>query len=592
MSTRAARSLVLENASSVGTGYLYTCATTLDGRLWCWGYGQGGRLGRVTDINDPVPTEVPSEESWSHVVVGTSHACALTATSSVSCWGNNRSREVANTAEDEYTSPTRVFDQAEWSSIGLGDYHSCGLRSDGVLVCWGNNASGQLGVMNAVGSAEVPSGDQPWTRVVAGGTNTCALRGESLWCWGSNATLQLGASADETQRTPIEVFDRGWRDVTLGDNHLCGTTTGGVTKCVGARGSGQVGDGSGGSRRNPVRLDDLVWEAIDVGSKTSCGRTENGFTFCWGANSLYEGGDGTTSPRQRPTFALIGSIGGTLGVGTNHACGSAENGTFCWGDNRLLQADPDQPPGVLRTPTQTSLPSELALGEFHTCALANQTLSCFGLNDQGQLGRPTPEPSNQPNGSEVVPGLWQRAAAGRYHTCAISALKTLRCWGNNGQGQLGATDGNLAGNKWARLAAGTLHTCAIDDDQQLFCWGANDRGQIGDASTMDRFVPRPIPGIWLDVAAGGEHTCAIDDQRRLWCWGDNRRGQVGGDALVLEVPTMISSVVDIIDVAAGGDTTCIRQTTGELWCWGTNTDGQVGDGSAWTGELSEEITIR
>ena len=99
------------------------------------------------------------------------------------------------------------------------------------------------------------------------------------------------------------------------------------------------------------------------------------------------------------------------------------------------------------TPLQIN---EVSVGEGHACAVASDnTLSCWGWNEDGQVGNGTTidRVSPQGIGSEIV---WSSVSAGRQHTCGISVSLSLYCWGDNqgpetfgaqvGSGQLGLGD--------------------------------------------------------------------------------------------------------------------------------------------------------
>jgi hypothetical protein len=80
----------------------------------------------------------------------------------------------------------------------------------------------------------------------------------------------------------------------------------------------------------------------------------------------------------------------------------------------------------------------------------------------------------------------QPLAAGRATTCAIDRDNTLRCWGDNHDGQVGAASSDvelvapaLVEGGWARVSLATTHACAITIDGALHCWGEGTRGQLG-----------------------------------------------------------------------------------------------------------------
>ena len=91
-------------------------------------------------------------------------------------------------------------------------------------------------------------------------------------------------------------------------------------------------------------------------------------------------------------------------------------------------------------------------GRHNFALLADKTVKCWGNDDSGQLGSGskntetyTQSPNNQLQTQNVsykpvsVSGINTAIAisAGESHTCALLENKTVKCWGNNQNGQFG-----------------------------------------------------------------------------------------------------------------------------------------------------------
>jgi alpha-tubulin suppressor-like RCC1 family protein len=198
-----------------------------------------------------------------------------------------------------------------------------------------------------------------------------------------------------------------------------------------------------------------------------------------------------------------------------------------------------------------------------------------------------------------------RIAAGLGHTCSIGLGGRLTCWGANDQGQLG--DGTttrqaapvavrLGGAEVTgatRVAAGERFTCAIIHDgtaDRLYCWGQNNHSQLtfefAGAQSSEPVLVSGVSSPHL-VAAGTDFVCAVGGVRRqLWCWGNNAAGQTGNNEALTRVsrPNAVNrsgvQIENVIDLDAGRAHACAVLEGGEVLCWGDNGDGQLGDPAA------------
>ena len=249
---------------------------------------------------------------------------------------------------------------------------------------------------------------------------------------------------------------------------------------------------------------------------------------------------------------------------------------------------------LVATPGMAGPVTAVAAGAFHTCALTSGGgVMCWGLNGNGQLGDGT---TTQRLAPVAVIGLSSgvtAVAAGTHHTCAVTSGGGVSCWGDNIYGQLGdgtttqrltpvAVSGLSSGV--TAVAMGTYHTCAVTSVGGVWCWGYGATGQMGDGTTTERHTPVAVSGLSSGVtavAAGAYHTCAVTSGGGVWCWGDNGNGQLGDNTTTQRhTPVAVSGLSSgVTAVAAGAYHTCARTSGGGVWCWGLNGNGQLGDGT-------------
>lgn len=290
----------------------------------------------------------------------------------------------------------------------------------------------------------------------------------------------------------------------------------------------------------------------------------------------------------------------------------------------------------------SSLPvTAVAAGGFFTCAVRSGQVSCWGRNNEGQLGNgdienicsvfvpgcpPTPEPASQFTPSAPIADLSDVSAiaAGNEHACTVSLNGEVRCWGSNFFGQLGNTDAPAQGQPTPvpvqslggpakDVAAGFFHTCALMTDNTVSCWGRNQHGQLGDHANQDQPGPVTVQTVSngqittltnvTAIAAGGDHSCALakgsGDVLGVYCWGDNTFGQIGDGSTAdrnVARPVVSASMLQPIAIATGDFHSCAI-TGANVVCWGQNSldgqpfAGQLGDGTHQDSSVPVLVTL-
>ncbi len=242
--------------------------------------------------------------------------------------------------------------------------------------------------------------------------------------------------------------------------------------------------------------------------------------------------------------------------------------------------------------------TEIAAGTWHTCAVVDGRVKCWGENSKGQLGDGTTTMRLTPVSVLKVDGVTDTAesnrhlATGNFHGCAYGTAG-LYCWGDNSKGQVGdgtaedrATPVQIKPNMVRAVGAGSYHTCIDYGFDRVQCWGYNGTGQLGDGSVSNRNTPTPAslaaaPANLNPRLDGGYYdTCMLAVDGGVICWGANNHGQLGDG-------TSVASRTGVRPIPAGagatmlavGDSHACAVVNGGVQCWGANSWGQLGDGT-------------
>ncbi len=340
-------------------------------------------------------------------------------------------------------------------------------------------------------------------------------------------------------------------------------------------------------------------ELVAAGARSACALLEGGSVRCWGAPGLV--GDGTRSLRVEPV-AVKGLVAGaqSLTAGLAHTCALSSAGQVkCWGENPRGQLGLGTTDSALEPMHVASLEggvTDVAAGAGHTCALLDSgEVRCWGVNDQYQLGGGAPAEARSPVPVQGLTDGIRNIAAGAGHTCAVTANGEVHCWGGNTHGELGigvasaapvATPSRVQGlpGPMMMVAAGRFHTCAVSAQGTVWCWGQNEFGALGDDTSLDRSLPvQPLglPDAVVALSAGAGGTCAVLRNGEAFCWGNNANGQLGDGTRIHR-----SRPVRVLGLEGGGrmvaygeEFSCGTTRALRALCWGKNDVGQLGDGT-------------
>lgn len=371
-------------------------------------------------------------------------------------------------------------------------------------------------------------------RVSTGGANGCVVLSDTrlrCWGWGREGELGNGTNPDYANRAKI-VFNptatgplTGVRSVAIGYTHVCALLQNGQVRCWGQGGEGQLGNGRYEDSSLPVpvlnrsgtaRLGNVT--QISAGGSATCARLTSGEARCWGDNGYGQFGSGSLDSSALPVPVRTVTGPGAL--------------------TRVAQLD---------------------LGYYSTCArLTTGEARCWGRNADGQVGDGT-----------------------RY-----DRLRPVVVVNANGTGPLTAV---------RDISVGDFHACAVRSDATARCWGGNGDGQVGDGTTDPRLRPvvvaHPVGGPLrsvVSVDAGDNHSCARVGGGQVRCWGLNENGQVGtgglnGPDVLLPSPVRnaagTGTLVGVTHLDASAGHSCVRVQSGQARCWGQGGSGRLGNGA-------------
>lgn len=590
----------------------------------CDGAGQCGTVAECIEL----PT----------LALGREHACAVSDGGRVVCWGDDSSGQLGDGESSDYqrggSHVAGLYDAVQVATAMQGT-HSCALRANGQVVCWGENGDGQLGDDSTTDRSKpvTVGGIQDALMVSAGSTFSCALlQSGEVRCWGDGNDGRLGRDSTTDSRTPIAVLagEAGNGNLTgavylsSGERHTCAVLADGKAVCWGEGIDGQCGNDDNGEARTPVYVHGVDNAGtctagdtsgclsnvlqVSAGANTTLAIHDGGLVSSFGSDTYGENGRDGGGAEDFP-IRVSAPGGGTLddarwvAMGDNHGCAVRQAGeALCWGedlygrlgDDGLAGNNPEAPFPVSGPVDYT----EVATGQWFSCGRrADASVSCWGANNQGQVGDGTTTNRDVPTPVAGAAEGFVELDTGSRASCGVTANGLVYCWGEGNNGEL-AQGSNTAEYRAPIRVAGIDNAsdvvvlddsaCALLDDGQIKCWGYNVYGRLGDATGTQRTTPvNVLSGLFAavftgatEIAGGHSHMCALRGaDGTVWCWGLGADGRVGDNTGAhRSVASPVWGINDATAIGAGYHHSCaIRGAAGEAWCWGYDGLGQLGD---------------
>jgi alpha-tubulin suppressor-like RCC1 family protein len=390
------------------------------------------------------------------------------------------------------------------------------------------------------------------------------------------------------------------RSVTSGsDGTYCALLSTGKVDCWGYGEDGELGHGTTTDSDVAVGVTGLSGVKAVVSSidgQSFCALLSTGHVKCWGYNGNGELGNGNTTSFTVPVSVKNISTATALTGGDYDFCALLSTGHVdCWGSGGNGELgngnfnDSDVPVSV-RT---ISNAAKLTGGNSSFCALLTTGhVDCWGYNGDGELGNHSFNDSDVPVAVRTITNVKSVTGGADGTYCALLSTAKVDCWGYGEDGELGhgtTTDSDvpvtvtgLTGAKAVASSRDGQSFCASLSTGHLKCWGYNGNGELGNGNTTSFTVPVSVKNISTAAAlTGGNYDfCALLSTSHVDCWGSGGNGELGnGNFNDSDVPVAVRTISNAAKLTGGNSSFCALLSTSHVDCWGYNGDGELGNRS-------------
>lgn len=641
----------LTDAFDVSNGNLHSVVLrwktgdpALQGRVFCFGQQQNGRLGNnnTTAGNVTYPVQVVKSggsalDGIVSVAAGPAHTLALDVNGNVWAWGSN-----ASGALGDNTTVNRGVAVKVKNLSGTGDLtnivriaaggsgtsgHSLAVAADGTVYAWGSNSAAQLGNGQTGGSVILP--------VIVGGNLDLLLQAPSVTLT-ANLTQSVAPGTVLLSANPTDADNNVHKVEFYCQGKLAGTAYSAPWQVT----VGNLATGYNQAYAKVIDSTGLYGTSVPVNFPVTSNLTSadydrdgllNTFEMQYGLNpeSSY-GNDGPDGDKDGDGFSNFCEFiqnsapndfnsqpkGMVSSRADNTVAVASDGSVWSWGANS---------DGLLGDGTTVAKSSPVMLpkvkgmkqiikvetGENFTLALdVSGCLWGWGSNNYNVLSSTATTRFLTPIKLGFKTPI-SDFSCGNGHVIATDREGKIWVWGYNNYGQLGLGHTNtvVAPTELSRPSGmsevidveASIYSCyAVDSTGKVWSWGYNSNGRLGDGTITPRNTPVAVslttgmPAI-RSISSTDGHALALGTDGTLWSWGYNGYGQLGnGNSSSSYMPVFVSSGFSLgTKISAGAYHSMLISQTGQVWCWGRNGYGQLGNGTitnSYTPVLSSAVT--
>ncbi|PKA56532.1 Ultraviolet-B receptor UVR8 [Apostasia shenzhenica] len=311
---------------SISCGEKHAALVTKQGEVFCWGEGNGGKLGHKInlDVTYPMVIETLKGSYVQSVACGSRHTYAVSSSGELFTWGES---SIHKGDSRSHWIPHRILNHLggiQVSKVACGEWHTAIVSFCGKLFTYGE------GTFGALGHGDVKSSSQPKEveslkglrvkTVACGLWHTAAIveiiisRFKSnspsgkLFTWGDNNKGSLGHSDKERKLLPTciaSLVDCDFVQVSCGRTITIALTVTGLVFTMGSSMHGQLGNPQAEDTSITMVEGSLKSEFvkdISSGSFHVAVLTTKGNVYTWGKGDNGRLGLGDTKDRDSPSI--------------------------------------------------------------------------------------------------------------------------------------------------------------------------------------------------------------------------------------------------------------------------------------------------
>lgn len=255
----------------VACGDTHTLLVTENGELFSFGRNQNGQLGLGHNEDALSPQLVrdlqADKQAVTSIACGAEHSIAATVNGEVFCWGWGRYGNLGDGHRTDRWNPTKALglEGVNVDMVACGWRHSAVVSTEGKVYTFGWSKYGQLGhgdFSDHLTATQVTGlSDKVITTVAGGWRHTMAADEEgNVYSWGWNKFGQLGHGDTEDRNAPSLIqalVGQKVSTVACGWRHAIAVTEDGQVYTWGRGVNGQLGHGAEEDLSTPKRLEFL-----------------------------------------------------------------------------------------------------------------------------------------------------------------------------------------------------------------------------------------------------------------------------------------------------------------------------------------------